>query len=363
MAQLAGCHSLIHLNSSSVAETASQVVGDPLDQAAFLYSGWKYNDTNHCYEDPSMNISGDPTTPIRLWQVKSFPFDPNKRVSSALVVIEEASGTLRLLAVIKGSSETMRSMYQQRTDGNFTSAFDKQVKNFEVQGHRSIAMGWKDLTDSVHMEQLFPSGLNAFGISNAQKLGSTLHRSDIEGDDMQFGGFVTFHASIRPSSRRVIDELNAAGIRSIMLTGDAIDAAITVASTVKLIQQRKVAILEMVRDESGLEQLQWNFVEISNNKGGASRRSTGTKAFTRSSLHSVLKREMEGKCAIACSGSVLDEVLNSESKECKDFMDNLFRVSVIARATPKQKKIVISSLKSECGRSVMMCGMLKMQYI
>lgn len=48
----------------------------------------------------------------------------------------------------------MRSKNHQRTDENVTSAHDKQVKHFEIQGYRS--MGWKDLTDSIDMERLFP---------------------------------------------------------------------------------------------------------------------------------------------------------------------------------------------------------------
>lgn len=357
MSQLAGCHSLIHLNTPG---SKSQTVGDPLDEAALRYSGWKYNDTARCYEAPTRVTAALPYDPVRLWQIKAFPFDPQKRMSTAVVVLENVDGSLRLLSLTKGSPDTVRDMYHQREDREFLTAYETQRKEFEVQGYRSIAMGWKDLSATGLVRELFPKGLDTGEIDGARQRGSTLHRRDFEKDDLDFGGFVRFDASIRPSSRRVIEELNDGGIRSIMLTGDAIDAAITVASKVRLIEKRQVAVLEVVEDGIGESSLQWRFVKFQKGKKGRlGKRSSSseTKSFSESSLKDVLKLERLGKCAIATTGVALERVFeNPSDPQVKCVLDNLSRISVIARATPKQKNDVISHLKHKNGRTVLMCG-------
>jgi magnesium-transporting ATPase (P-type) len=373
LSQLAGCHSLIHLKASSASGGEKrQIVGDPLDEAALQYSGWTYNDTAQCYVAPIQNTTAaaDDTPilpsqsfscPVRLWQIKSFPFDPQKRMSTAVVVLENADGSLRLLSFTKGSPDTVRDMYHQREDPNFVGVYEKQRKEFEVQGYRSIAMGWKDLSGTELMTKLFPNGIEKDEMDGARQQGSTLHRSDFEKENLEFGGFVRFDASIRPSSRRIIEELNDGGIRSIMLTGDSIDASCTVATKVRLIRERQVAILEVVEGSSENRSLQWRFIKFHKGKvgqPGSQGSSFETAPFSASSLKDVLKREKLGKCAIATTGVALERMFENVASDpqMKRFVDNLSRVSVIARATPKQKNDVILHLKHQGGHTVMMCG-------
>lgn len=350
---MAGCHSLIPLKGAKPG-TESQLVGDPLDEAAFEYSGWKYNETARCYDAPCAENTTSTMNQTRLWQIKSFPFDPDKRISTALVVLEEGNGShLRLLTLTKGSPDTMRDMYSRREEENFFGIYEKQRKDFEAKGYRSIAQGWKDLTGTDDMNRLFPDGLKVTEINKARERAETLHRNEFEVRSLEFGGFVQFDASIRPSSQRIIDELHEGGIRSIMLTGDAIDAAVTVASKVGLIRRRRVAILEVGSGGA----LQWRFVDLKDRQHGHSEAQSDKSVQTfSSSIQDVLRREKAGKCAIAATGAALDVVFESTGDlDTQQFADNLARVSVIARATPKQKNEVISRLK-RCGRTVMMCG-------
>jgi magnesium-transporting ATPase (P-type) len=361
LAILAGCHSLVHLDAASTSETNSQVVGDPLDQAAFDYSGWKYNRICECYERQDL-ANATSLEPIRLYQLKSFPFDPSKRLSTAVVVLETGGGALRMVSFTKGSSDTIRGMYASRVESDFMSWFEKQVEEFESQGYRSIALGWKDLSATELCTEMFPNGIAKDDIRAARQRGSSFHRKDFEIDELQFGGFVQFDASIRPSSRRIIEELNASGITSIMLTGDAVDAAVNVARKVGLIERKRVAILEEKSD--GTKSLHWRVVKMRRDKGGRATTpspSSDIIPFSSSSLKNLLKQERVGKISLATTGKVLeaflaqDEITN-DAWCAQDFLDNLARVSVIARATPKQKKAVISHLKRHCDRTVMMCG-------
>jgi len=349
---MAGCHSLIPLKAIE-SDAKSKLIGDPLDQAAFQFSGWVYNKTCDCYEARNVANQTSSNDPIRLWQVKSFPFDPDKRVSTALVVLERADGTLQLLSLTKGSPDTVRDMYLRREDEDFNIAYETQRMEFETRGYRNIALGWMDLSGTNYMRELFPERLEKSAIDNARQRAELFQRSEFETARLEFGGFVQFDASIRGSSRRIIEELNSSGLRSMMLTGDGIGAAVTVANKVRLIRSRKVAILEVTNDST----LQWRFLDLKKRKSGSSGDgSIEPIPFAASSLDDVLKRERLGKLAIATTGSALDVVFaNTNDQDMQQFAESLSQVSVIARATPKQKHEFITRLK-RYGQTVMMCG-------
>jgi magnesium-transporting ATPase (P-type) len=361
---LAGCHSLVQLNASS-----TSAVGDPLDVAALEYSGWNYNYTAGFYYRQNSK-STKKSEPVRLWQLKSFPFDPNKRLSSAVVMAKAADGTFGLWSLTKGSPETMGALYSQKGDVDFKKSYNKKTQELEAQGYRSIALGADCLSNSSLVDQLFPNGLSDDDdtVRYARTVGVSLHRSDFETVKetekgllgLDFYGFACFDAAVRPSSKRVIDELNRSGIRSIMLTGDAIDAALAVAWKVGLIKERSVAILETKESNNGETGLVWRIVKLKSGKAAsfkALHEFARMEEVTISSVRDVLKRQKRGECAIAATGRALEIVLDESSDEALSlFADELFRTSVIARATPALKKSVIICLKRGCGQKVMMCG-------
>lgn len=61
-----------------------------------------------------------------------------------------------------------------------------------------------------------------------------LTRAEAE-SDLEFLGFIVFENKLKPSTSRVISELNQAGIRNIMCTGDNILTAVSVARECKMI--------------------------------------------------------------------------------------------------------------------------------
>jgi magnesium-transporting ATPase (P-type) len=77
-----------------------------------------------------------------------------------------------------------------------------------------------------------------------------LHRSDAE-KDLQFIGLIVFENRIKADTPSVIEELYQANIRNVMLTGDNMHTAISVARTCGIIRpQNQVAIVNA--DESGI---------------------------------------------------------------------------------------------------------------
>jgi len=61
-----------------------------------------------------------------------------------------------------------------------------------------------------------------------------LTRAEVE-SDLEFVGFIIFENKLKPSTSSVISELNQAGIRNVMCTGDNILTAISVARECKMI--------------------------------------------------------------------------------------------------------------------------------
>lgn len=364
---LAGCHSLVHLNGTDV-------VGDPLDLAALRYSGWKYSMKDDCYElaNTKKKASSDP---VRLWKVKSFPFDSSKRLSSALVLAELADQSYRLLSLVKGSPETLQRHYGHRDNAAFMKSQKGKVQELEAQGYRTISLGFQDLTKSTDLvERLFPQGLSLskLDLRKAREEGALLHRNDFEGTredsdthaNFDFMGFACFDTAIRQSSSRVLNELRRGGIQPIMLTGDAIDAALAVSLKVGLLDEPSVALLEVDESADKKSPLLWRIVKLKAGKGGtrkALHKDAKNKSLTKSSARDILKLQRRGECAIAATGPAMELLFSDQengiSQGVKSVLsDNLFAVSIIARATPALKKTVIGSLKGHCGKKVVMCG-------
>lgn len=392
---LAGCHSLVHMrmvgckNSNNAGSTPSKIVGDPLDMSALEFSTWKFNHTSsggyYYLPDTSKTNEGNPSNhPIRLWQIRSFPFDPNKRLSSALVLAELSDGDYKLWILTKGSPGTMSFLYKtQEENPEFVPQLNKHTQDLEAQGYRCISLGAVEVSlESPLLATLFPHGLRNVdddSIGYARSKCTTLHRSDFEDlkpanhkntstlcdsvvDDaagLDFHGFACFDAKVRTSSKRVIKELIRGGINPVMLTGDAIDAALSVASKVTLIEERKVAVLETYQGSNDTTpSLRWRFVVLGDGKGSPSS-AVQTEVVDIDSVQEVIRRQKRERQAIAATGEALEIVLDEPDTKTTVFKilaDNLFRFSVVARATPSLKTSVIACLKNRCDKKVLMCG-------
>ncbi len=63
-----------------------------------------------------------------------------------------------------------------------------------------------------------------------------MERHDAE-SDLEFIGFIVFENKLKPSTAAVLHELEAAGIRKVMCTGDNILTAVSVARECRLIDR------------------------------------------------------------------------------------------------------------------------------
>lgn len=360
---LAGCHSLVHFKENE----KTSVVGDPLDQAALQFSGWKYNQTSTFFFRPESET--EPildSEPFRLWQIRDFPFDPSRRLSSAIVLLQRKDSSLELWKLTKGSPDTMIDLFEKDST-NLAAELSNKTQELEMQGYRCISLGAQNLGDSSIAQALFPNGLSesASSLAHARTKSEALHRNAIDKNDpgnvetgLKFCGFCCFDASTRPSSKRVINELVRGGLKCVMLTGDSVDAALSVGRKVELFKHRKIAVLERSEGD-GNEELVWKTLHSKVKKDGSFRilhDRTKIEKVTVSSVKKFIKYSEEGKYSLAANGRALELIFSQPNKVGKLIAKNLSAVSVIARATPELKKQVIETLKQDCAKRVMMCG-------
>jgi cation-transporting ATPase 13A1 len=374
---LAGCHSLVDLVDEATKDNQHSFVGDPLDLASLQYVGWTYNNTQDAFESKKKS-SKLPDAPIKLWQIRTFPFDANRRTSCALLLVLHADGTCRLWKAIKGSPDVIQSIVKE----NQESWYKKQIQKLGGQGLRTIAMAASEVTENdVLVKSLFPNGLvdpsslsikeRRGMISHARNASGMIHRSSFESVNdeetslrsFNFSGFACFDAAVRPSTRRIIQELQHANVNVIMLTGDGVDAAISVAGTAGLLSGDSIAVLDF--DERANKTLVWKKMRKKSRKGGAPKsRLERERIMTvnEKSVETMLAKARRGRCTLVVMGKaaefLLSGVTHSDSEVYSRLEDNLFRFAIFARASPKQKRAVVSSLKDHSGMKVLMCGTL-----
>lgn len=381
-AVLAGCHSLETIKDGT-SGTTERVIGDPVDLACLEHTDWNYyggqNKTATAPSVLSKSLRDDSI--IRIWQLKTFPFDATRCCSSALLLVLDASGSFRLLKTVKGAPDVMRS----KLDANETaqSWYDRKVDDFSAQGARLITLAAQvvPLDDEI-VTTLFPKGLSSLSISEKRpkktkekterairraqaKASKYIHRGDIEADTLAFVGVACFSAGLRPSTPRVIRQLQGAGIRTMMLTGDGVDAAISIAlqaGIIKGVRAAKIKKKKRIQDEmaevailasDSKSKLTWKLVSV-----GSRKRRIKQKVLEAS--HSTSARIFDeailGHCFIACSGEAIDTVLSNDIRNSASaaIRERLAYVSVIARASPSTKESVVRHLKNT--KTVMMTG-------
>jgi magnesium-transporting ATPase (P-type) len=354
---LAGCHSLVHLADCNAAangpiESAS-MVGDPLELAALRFSGWLY-DTDGDYYYPTKTDAAHPKDVEKLWQLRVFPFNPSARLSSALCLTRHSNGEYKLLVVIKGAPEAVLSLLDLESNGgqSFSAWYVRRVQQLEERGYRALAMATKELSFPLDALPTLPA---SDILRKARQFSETIHRRDLETcGSSTFCGLACFHAQIRPSSKRIVEELELGNIRTIMLTGDSLSAALAVARKVGIVRENaEVAALELDLSSdtgSGDTELQW--------RTHLARKSKGEEEITKvttASVDEMLQRMRRGELQLVASGNALSALLSIQGRNGSyaGLAENMHCFSVVARASPECKEKFVASLK---GRRVLMSG-------
>ncbi|XP_068001755.1 probable cation-transporting ATPase 13A4 [Melanerpes formicivorus] len=213
---MAVCHSLIAYEG--------KIQGDPLDVKMFEATNWVIDDSSgHQMEGPGVThaavvrpgpkASSAPVEGITI--LHQFPF------SSALqrmsVIAQEIGGEQQIFT--KGAPETVATLCRAET---VPSNFESKLLLYTAQGFRVIGLAYKPL--------------------QAGKQSADPKREEVE-SDLTFLGLLIMENRLKRETKPVLEELSAARIRSVMVTGDNMQTAVTIAKNAGMIPPTDRVIL------------------------------------------------------------------------------------------------------------------------
>jgi cation-transporting P-type ATPase 13A2 len=219
---MATCHSLRSVDD--------ELMGDPLDLKMFDFTGWtfeegsqgsgEYDDEDHGSLRPSIARpspaalqlvdSNGQAVAAELGILKSFEFVSQLRRASVIV---RPFGQKSADIFVKGAPECMREICRP---GSFPPDYEELLSYYTHKGYRVIGCATRHLPKLTWVK--------------AQKMA----RHDVEAD-LDFVGFIIFENKLKPTTTAVIHQLLLSNIPAVMVTGDNILTAISVARECDLI--------------------------------------------------------------------------------------------------------------------------------
>lgn len=337
------------------------LVGDPLDKSSLESTGWKYNPHERSaasQEKPKMA-----TDPVKLWQLRSFPFDPIRKMSSAIILVQLKSGDFRVWVVAKGAPTKMQPLFDEQNK-TLTQWYGRKIQKLGTLGYRSISLGALDVSIIEPARTLFPSGLpkNELRhseleclVQEARSNARSFHRNSIERQPsnsleyhLSFVGFACFNAAMRVSTPRVIGELKAADLKVTMLTGDDLYASISAAKKAGIFPQPLANVHVLKVNASGT--LEWEMNEQ-------------VRELSVSNARKIHRDISRGRSVLAATGNAVSAILSeTEVSRVNEYLRGqlLHQASLIASASPDDKLTFVQWLKhsrdKRVANRVLVCG-------
>ncbi|CAH2236992.1 jg9485 [Pararge aegeria aegeria] len=331
---LASCHSLTSIQG--------QLKGDPLDLKMFEFTQWvleepgpentRYDNLTPAIVKPVtangdlQNLDNyDPFTmemPYEIGLLRRFHFSSSQQ---SMGVIARVLGQPQMVYFVKGAPEKVAGMCDPVSlPDNFSMILNEYTSN----GFRVIGLAHKKLDRKMKWV-------------DAQRL----KRESIE-CDMTFLGFLVMQNSLKPETTQVIKELHDANMRQIMVTGDNIMTAMSVARGCCMVQPHQRLVLITVGQQQTTDTRPALCMEVVG-EGGPPKLSIDAYVLA-----------MEGKTWA---------VVRTHYPELMSTIVN--RGMIFGRFGPDQKTQLITALQGEglvvgmCGDGANDCGALKAAHV
>ncbi|XP_050441362.1 polyamine-transporting ATPase 13A3-like [Adelges cooleyi] len=321
---MATCHSLTLLNSI--------VSGDPLDIKMFESTGWSLEEME--VVDPSKfdvlipsivrspSSASEDTKLIEIGLIHQFHFSSSLQRMS---MITKTIGDPRFIVYTKGSPEMIQSLCIPSTVPNKTSTV---LRGYTEEGYRVIAIAYKVL-DECNFVQI-----------------SKLRREEVE-CELTFAGLVILENRLKDQTTPVIEELQGANMKIVMITGDNILTAVSVAKECGIVLPSKT-IVDVTADER-----EGHNPKIYYTASGITSPLRSTTVFGSSNANDVdLEARVTGEYCFALTGRTWAIIRDT-------FPDLLPRIlvkgAVFARMKSEQKQQLVQELQ-HIGYHVAMCG-------
>ncbi|KRH93474.1 HAD ATPase, P-type, family IC, partial [Pseudoloma neurophilia] len=140
-------------------------------------------------------------------KVKEMPFDSNRRRQSVIVSKKSESWMFS-----KGSPESIFSILSSYEQSKYKNVYEKKNKEFTLNGLRTIAICYKEIT--------LPNDKNGLNVTD---------QNDIEEKDMKLLALLIFENSLKPDTPLVIHHLSNLQFKMTIATGDNLLTAISIA--------------------------------------------------------------------------------------------------------------------------------------
>ncbi|XP_015834823.1 polyamine-transporting ATPase 13A3 isoform X2 [Tribolium castaneum] len=324
---MATCHSLTQI--------AGELTGDPLDLSMFHFTKWILeepgDDETARFDMLAPTIvkpvdSCDTSEfPYQLGIIRQFPFSSTLQCMS--VICKELSAR-NMIAFTKGAPEKISAMCQPQS---LPEDFHTQLSQLATQGYRVIALAWKQMPVKFKWKE-------------AQRV-----KRDIVECDLTFLGLLVMQNTLKPETTPIIRLLHDAKIRTVMITGDNILTAISVARDCEMVKSHdQIFIVETKSSESG------DSPELV------------LQNIDSASTHSISIDFDFSHCHLAIDGKTWTKIRSFYP----DLVPSLLiRTTIFARFQPDQKTQVITHLQSldyvvsMVGDGANDCGALKAAHV
>ncbi|XP_076134723.1 polyamine-transporting ATPase 13A3 isoform X3 [Alosa pseudoharengus] len=355
VACMAACHSLTKIEG--------QISGDPLDLKMFEATGWileeateeetaLHNRIMPTVVRPPKQLLPEPivspdqdmelyelSTGYEIGIVRQFPF------SSALqrmCVVTRTLGEKRMDAFLKGAPEVVASLCKK---DSVPEDFAEVLEDYTKQGFRVIALAHRRLESKLTWHKV-----------------QNVNRDHIEAN-MEFLGLIIMQNKLKPETPGVLEDLRRANIRTVMVTGDNMLTAISVARDCGMIPpEDRVIIADALPPKDGqAAKINWRYADNPTKNS--------TKAPRLEEVEISLEDVAQGdelkpqeSYHFAMSGKAFAVI----TEHFQDLLPKLvLHGTVFARMAPDQKTQLVEALQSVdyfvgmCGDGANDCGALK----
>ncbi|XP_036789074.1 polyamine-transporting ATPase 13A3 isoform X1 [Manis pentadactyla] len=354
VACMATCHSLTKIEGV--------LSGDPLDLKMFEAIGWILEEPTE--EETALHNRIMPTvvrppkqllpesTPagsqeMELFElpaiyeigiVRQFPF------SSALQrmgVVTRVLGDKKMDAYMKGAPEVIASLCKSET---VPVDFEKVLEDYTKQGFRVIALAHRKLESKLTWHKV-----------------QNISRDAIE-NNMDFMGLIIMQNKLKKETPAVLEDLHKANIRTVMVTGDNMLTAVSVARDCGMIlPQDKVIIAEALPPKDGkVAKINWHYADTLTQYSKSS--AIDSEAIPMKLAHDSLEDLQVTRYHFAMNGKSFSVIL----EHFQDLAPKLMlHGTVFARMAPDQKTQLVEALQNVdyfvgmCGDGANDCGALK----
>ncbi|KAM9316544.1 putative cation-transporting ATPase 13A4 [Gastrophryne carolinensis] len=334
---MASCHSLVLMDG--------EVHGDPLDLKMFEETGWELKECqDELYGQHTIVVPGHGMhcVPVKGFSILyQFPFSSGlQRMSVITKVIEEP----KFYVFLKGAPEVILQFCKQET---VPSNFSYVLEEYTVQGFRVIGMAYKTLE-----------------LNGNTKI-ETFERDEVE-HDLLFLGFLIMENRLKPETKPVLDELRSANIRTIMVTGDNLQTACTVARNSGMVQNTSKLFMLKAHEPKGDSTASFTYHPVETSREIQHSQNNTVNAIKVDMTGNILGfNESTWNYHYAMTGNTYEII--------KQHLPNLvphilINGTVFGRMTPKQKTTIIEDLQKidyyvgMCGDGANDCGALKMAH-